>query len=433
MTADPRQASVDYQDCLVESDRAADLRLQIEVRLQLAESIRFEDERRSIAYLEEILAITEPLNEHFYRSYALWGLGVAAWRQADMQRAARLLIQSLLLKHQVHELLGESRCLESLAWVAAGQRDHGRAATLLGAARAIADANGAPMTTAPHLASEHEECQRLVHSALGEEAFESAFEAGFEMGLEAAIQYATKQTVDPLTLNIEHRVQQRKQEGGDGAAVERQTPVVRVLIVNRYRVVADGIRLVLEEQPDLRVVGIATNAGDAVQLASETQPNVILADYQMPESNGAELAARLRKRLPLAQVLLLSSVVNSPLLQEAVKAGARGFLLKTQPAAELADAVRRVAAGEMLIPASRLAVLITGSEKEAQLLDLLTRREREVLQLLAAGLDNRRIASRLGIGYVTVRSHLRNLLSKFDARSRLEVLAKASELGLIER
>jgi DNA-binding NarL/FixJ family response regulator len=87
----------------------------------------------------------------------------------------------------------------------------------------------------------------------------------------------------------------------------------------------------------------------------------------------------------------------------------------------------------MLIPAGRLAVLITGSEKEAQLLDLLTRREREVLQLLAAGLDNRRIASRLGIGYVTVRSHLRNLLSKFDARSRLEVLAKASELGLIER
>jgi DNA-binding NarL/FixJ family response regulator len=160
---------------------------------------------------------------------------------------------------------------------------------------------------------------------------------------------------------------------------------------------------------------------------------VILADYQMPESNGAQLAARLRDSLPSAHVLLLSSVVSGPLLQEAVKAGARGFLLKTQPAAELADAVRRTAAGEMLIPAGRLAALITGSEKGAQLFDLLTGREREVLKLLAAGLDNRQIASRMGIGYVTVRSHLRNLSSKFDARSRLEVLAKASELGLIER
>jgi DNA-binding NarL/FixJ family response regulator len=412
-------------------DGAGDLRIQIEVRLVLAESIRFEDERRGIAYLDEILAITEPLGEQVYRSYALWGLGIAAWRQADVQRAASLLTQSLMLEHQVHELLGEARCLEGLAWVAAGQRDHRRAATLLGAARAIADANGAAMTTPPHLASDHEECERLVRSALGEEAYESAFEAGLEMGPEAAIEYATKQTVHPLPLNIEHRV--RQPEGGDVAAVERPTPVVRVLIVDRYRVVADGIRLVLEQQPDLQVVGIATNVGDALQLASETQPDVILADYQMPESNGAQLAARLRDSLPSAHVLLLSSVVSGPLLQEAVKAGARGFLLKTQPAAELADAVRRTAAGEMLIPAGRLAALITGSEKGAQLFDLLTGREREVLKLLAAGLDNRHIASRMGIGYVTVRSHLRNLSSKFDARSRLEVLAKASELGLIER
>jgi DNA-binding NarL/FixJ family response regulator len=87
----------------------------------------------------------------------------------------------------------------------------------------------------------------------------------------------------------------------------------------------------------------------------------------------------------------------------------------------------------MLIPAGRLVALVADSDRDAQLLDLLTGREREVLRLLAAGLENKAIAARLGIGYVTVRSHVRNLRSKLDAHSRLGVLAKASELGLIER
>jgi DNA-binding NarL/FixJ family response regulator len=132
-------------------------------------------------------------------------------------------------------------------------------------------------------------------------------------------------------------------------------------------------------------------------------------------------------------VLLLSSVVSDPLLQEAVKAGAKGFLLKTQPAEELVEAVRRAGAGEMLIPAVRLAALLADSDTDARLFDQLTGREREVLRLLAAGLENKVIAARMGIGYVTVRSHIRNLSSKLDARSKLEVVAKASELGLIGR
>jgi len=87
----------------------------------------------------------------------------------------------------------------------------------------------------------------------------------------------------------------------------------------------------------------------------------------------------------------------------------------------------------MLIPAGRLAALISDSDKDAQLFDVLTGREREVLRLLAAGLDNRRIAARMGIGYVTVRSHLRNLSSKLDAHSKVEILARSAELGLIAR
>jgi len=206
-----------------------------------------------------------------------------------------------------------------------------------------------------------------------------------------------------------------------------------VLIVDRHRVVADGIQVLLDQHDDLRVVGIATNAGDALKLASATNPSVIVADYQLPDMTGAALAARLRHEQPAIQVLLLSSVVSSVLLQEAVRAGARGFLLKTQPAEQLVDAVRRAAGGEMLIPAGRLADFLAGSDKDAQLFDLLTGREREVLRQLAAGLDNRQIAKRMGISYVTVRSHLRNLSSKLDAHSKVEILARAAELGLIVR
>jgi two-component system, NarL family, nitrate/nitrite response regulator NarL len=213
----------------------------------------------------------------------------------------------------------------------------------------------------------------------------------------------------------------------------RQRPPVRVLIVDDHRVVADGIRLVLGQHADLEVVGVAGDAAEALALAAATRPDILLIDYQLPDATGAEVAARLRERQPGLRVLFLSMVMNDAVLREAVKAGARGYLLKTQPAAELVDAVRRTAAGELLIPAATLAGLIAVSERGPQLLDRLTQREHEILRLLAEGLDNRGIAARLGIGYVTVRSHLRNLSSKLDAHSKLEVLARAAELRLIER
>jgi DNA-binding NarL/FixJ family response regulator len=213
----------------------------------------------------------------------------------------------------------------------------------------------------------------------------------------------------------------------------RQRPPVRVLIVDDHRVVAEGIRLVLGQHADLEVVGVAGDAAEALALAAATRPDILLVDYQLPDATGAEVAARLRERQPGLRVLFLSMVMNDAVLREAVKAGARGYLLKTQPAAELVDAVRRTAAGELLIPAATLAGLIAVSERGPQLLDRLTHREHEILRLLAEGLDNRGIAARLGIGYVTVRSHLRNLSSKLNAHSKLEVLARAAELRLIER
>jgi DNA-binding NarL/FixJ family response regulator len=221
---------------------------------------------------------------------------------------------------------------------------------------------------------------------------------------------------------------------GSPGGTQGGRPVVRVLIVDDHRVVADGLRLVLDEHPDLQVIGTAGDGATALRLASMTPPpDLVLVDYRLPDMTGAELAAQIRDRQPGVRVLFLSMVVSAPLIREAVKAGARGYLVKTQPAEELVDAVRRAARGEMLVPAATLAELVVGADEGAQLLDRLTPRESDVLRLLAAGLDNRAIAARLGIGYVTARSHLRNLSSKLGAHSKLEILARAVELGLIDR
>ena len=209
--------------------------------------------------------------------------------------------------------------------------------------------------------------------------------------------------------------------------------MVRVLIVDDHRLVAEGLRLVLDQCDDIEVVGLAGDGAHAFEVALRTSPDVLLVDYRLAEESGAEVATRVRTLRPETRVVFVSMVSSHPLLEEAVKAGARGYLLKTDPPEDLVDAVRRAAAGEMLIPARTLADLMVGGGDGACLLDRLTAREYEVLQLLSEGLDNRRIAARLGIGYVTVRSHLRNLSSKFGAHSKLEILARAAELGLIAR
>jgi DNA-binding NarL/FixJ family response regulator len=208
---------------------------------------------------------------------------------------------------------------------------------------------------------------------------------------------------------------------------------IRLLIVDDHRMVVEGLRLIFDKEDDLEVVGIAATASEALELLSDASPDVLLTDYRLPDGTGAELATRVRERHPAIHVLFVSMVISNPLLKEAVKAGAQGYLEKTQPAEELVDAVRRAAAGEMLIPAATLAELMAGTGDGTVLLDQLTTREHEILRLLAQGLDNRAIAARLGIGYATVRSHLYNLSTKLGAHSKLEILARAAALGLIQR
>jgi DNA-binding NarL/FixJ family response regulator len=216
--------------------------------------------------------------------------------------------------------------------------------------------------------------------------------------------------------------------GGGGAG--RPT---RILIVEDHLLVAESLQLLLDRESDLEVLAVATTGAEARRLAEELAPDLLLVDFRLPDATGADVARALRQRQPRLKIVFLSMVVSQVLLLDAVRAGAQGYLLKSQPASELVDSLRRAAAGEMLIPAHVLAELVTGQDERAQLLGRLTPRERELLNLVAQGLDNREIGRRLGIRYVTVRGHLRNLLGKLDAHSKLEAVVRASELGLIDQ
>jgi DNA-binding NarL/FixJ family response regulator len=208
---------------------------------------------------------------------------------------------------------------------------------------------------------------------------------------------------------------------------------IRVLIVEDHPVMAEALSALLEREEDVEVVAVATNVRDALQLVTEATPDVILADFRLPDGTGADIAAAVRHRRPRPSVLLLSAIDTVAALLAAVEAGAKGYLLKSRTAPEVLDGIRRAARGEMLIPSSVLAELLAQRGEQAVLLGSLSAREREVLKLMAEGLDNSQVAERLGIRYGTVRSHVRNLISKLNAHSRLEAVVRAEELGLIER
>ncbi|HZU17738.1 MAG TPA: response regulator transcription factor [Candidatus Dormibacteraeota bacterium] len=212
---------------------------------------------------------------------------------------------------------------------------------------------------------------------------------------------------------------------------------VRVLIVEDHRMVAEGMRTLLEDEPDLRVVGLATTGAEALRLTAATRPDVVLIDFHLPDLSGSELAAALRQGGSRAALLFLSVDDRPSCLLGAVEAGACGFLHKSRSAPELVGAVRRAARGETLFPPATLAGLLDyqrrrAREEAGRHQDRLTPREREILGLLATGLDNRTVAHRLRIRYSTVRSHVRSLIGKLDAHSRLQAVARARELGLID-
>jgi two-component system, NarL family, response regulator DevR len=214
---------------------------------------------------------------------------------------------------------------------------------------------------------------------------------------------------------------------------EGAPPTARVLLVEDHPVVAEGLMALLHGQAQLAVVGYAPSVADAARIAEDQPVDVAIVDFRLPDGTGADAARRIREHRPEAAVVFLSADESDQAMLAAIEAGASGYLIKSAPGPEIAEAVRRVADGEMLIAAPKLASLlgrrreVAGSDDDrARQLASLTAREYEVLQLMTQGMDNREIASQLSVSYPTVRSHVRKVLEKLGARSRLEAVVKAA-------
>ena len=214
---------------------------------------------------------------------------------------------------------------------------------------------------------------------------------------------------------------------------------ISVLMVDDHAVVRKGVRGYLETQPDITVVGEADSGEEAVHLAAEHAPDVILMDLVMPGMDGVEATRRVREASSGSQVVVLTSYHEDDHIFPAIKAGALSYLLKNVRAEELAAAVRAAAEGEAVLD-SPVATRVMQQMREAlnsprtaaqPLADPLSERELEVLDLIAAGLTNREIADRLFITVGTVKRHVNNIYGKLQAHHRAEAIARARDLGLL--
>jgi DNA-binding NarL/FixJ family response regulator len=213
--------------------------------------------------------------------------------------------------------------------------------------------------------------------------------------------------------------------------------MIRVALVDDQTLVRKGIRGLLETTEDIRVVAEASDGEEGVRVITETAPDVVLLDVRMPKRNGVEVLrdARLVNRLPAT--ILLTTFDDDAVLLEGIRAGARGFLLKDVSFERLTDSIRAVARGESLILPAVTERVLKGLEhvrrdfESLERPDPLTRRETEVLRLMAGGYSNREIARALSTTEGTVKNHTSSILSKLGVRDRTRAVLKALELGLV--
>ncbi len=212
--------------------------------------------------------------------------------------------------------------------------------------------------------------------------------------------------------------------------------MIRVLVVDDQPLVRSGFRMVLEERADLELAGEAADGVEALALARELDPDVILMDVRMPNLDGVEATRRLVEDGARARILVLTTFDLDEYVYAAIKAGASGFLLKDVEPAELVDAIRVVAAGNSLFgpeATERLVSRFAQSPTEGDLhsLDALTEREREILRLLATGLSNAELAQQLFLSEATVKTHVSSVLRKLGVRDRVQAVIAAYDAGLV--
>ena len=208
---------------------------------------------------------------------------------------------------------------------------------------------------------------------------------------------------------------------------------IRILLADDHAVVRQGFKMILAAQPDMEIVGEAGNGREALDLAGQLQPDVAVMDVAMPELNGIEATRRLADLSPRTRVLALSMHKDSVYVREILRAGARGYLLKDSISSDLLAAVRAVARGEgYLSPGVSDAVLNDYRRHVTDPIDLLSSREREVLQMIAEGKTNKEIATVLNLSVYTVDAHRGRIMEKLNMHSVNELVRLAVRAGLVD-
>ncbi|HUQ76941.1 MAG TPA: response regulator transcription factor [Burkholderiales bacterium] len=208
---------------------------------------------------------------------------------------------------------------------------------------------------------------------------------------------------------------------------------IRILIADDHGVVAEGLKHLIEAQSDLEVVAIVPDGREAVRVARETQPDVVLMDLSMPELNGADATRAILERDPKCRVIVLSMYAEREYVRRALKAGAAGYVVKRSAAKEVVDAIRAVNAGQRYLSPRVADVVIDdyAGDGKGDLLEKLSAREREVLQLLAEGRTGAEIAARLSLSQKTVETYRARLVEKLGIRDVAGLVKFAIQRGLV--
>lgn len=207
---------------------------------------------------------------------------------------------------------------------------------------------------------------------------------------------------------------------------------IRVLLVDDHAIVREGLRLLLKFDPEIEVVGEASDGKEALERARELSPQVVLMDLLMPRMDGIAATEAIKEQLPEVEVVALTSVLEDASVVGAVRAGAIGYLLKDTNGEELRKALKAAAAGQVHLSAAAAKRLMREFKAPATH-ESLTAREAEVLHHLAYGLSNKEIAEQLTIGEETVKSHVSHVLAKLGARTRTQAALFAWQKGLVTR
>lgn len=207
---------------------------------------------------------------------------------------------------------------------------------------------------------------------------------------------------------------------------------IRALVVDDHPIVRAGLVALFDAAPDIRVIGTASSGEEAVALAAELEPDVVLMDLRMSGIDGDEATARIVAERPGTRVIILTTYENDDAILSAISAGASGYLLKAAPEEELLAGVRAVAAGEVALAPSVSRLLVQRAAAPVVAAGpALSGRELEVLRLVAEGLSNREIGERLYVGEATVKTHLLHAFTKLEVADRTRAVTRAMELGIL--